>query len=111
MGPAQPLANAEDVKDLFNGLDSLPWEDEVEDMVDSLIAADVAEVKHGKWIVTDSDDGMCESYAAFIEFCCSECGLSVGFEDGEYDWYYGDPIPWKSCPMCCAIMDGDNNVI
>lgn len=71
--------------------------------------ADVAEVKHGSWIVTDSDSGMCESYAGFIEFHCSECGLSVGIENGQYDWYYGDPIPWKFCPICGAKMDGKEN--
>lgn len=66
-----------------------------------------AEVKHGSWIVTDADDGMCEEYAGFIEFKCSECGLSVGIENGQYGWYYGDPIPWKCCPICGAKMDGE----
>lgn len=38
------FVKAEDVKDLLNGLDSLPWEDEVEDMVNGLTTADVEEV-------------------------------------------------------------------
>ncbi len=71
------------------------------------LSADVVEVRHGSWIVTDADDGMCESYEGFIEFHCSECGSSSGMENGEYDWYYGDPIPWKYCPMCGAKMDGE----
>lgn len=68
---------------------------------------DVAEVRHGNWIVTDADDGMCEDYAGFIEFRCSECGFYDGFENGQYDWYYGDPITWKYCPMCGAKMNGE----
>lgn len=70
-------------------------------------AADVSPVKRGSWIVTDADDGMCEDYAGFIEFKCSECGCNFGFENGQYDWYYGDPITWKACPMCGAKMDGE----
>lgn len=38
------FVKAEDVKDLLNGLDSLPWEDEVEDMVNGLVVDDVAKV-------------------------------------------------------------------
>ena len=60
----------------------------------------------GEWIVTDADDGMCENYAGFIEFKCSKCGCDFGFENGQYDWYYGDPITWKACPMCGARMKG-----
>lgn len=38
------FVKAEDVKDLLNGLDSLPWEDEVESMVDGLVVDDVEKV-------------------------------------------------------------------
>ena len=39
------LINADDVKDLINGLDSLPWEDQVDEMVDAIPTAyDVGEV-------------------------------------------------------------------
>ena len=68
---------------------------------------DKAEKEAGSWIVTDADDGMCEDYAGFIEFKCSECGCGFGFENGQYDWYYGDPITWKACPMCGAKMKGE----
>ena len=61
----------------------------------------------GHWIVTDADDGMCEDYAGFIVFKCSKCGCDFGFENGQYDWYYGDTITWKACPMCGAKMKGE----
>lgn len=38
------FVKAEDVKDLLNGLDSLPWEDEVEDMVNGLVVDDVEKI-------------------------------------------------------------------
>lgn len=75
--------------------------------IEYIPSADVQEVRHGSWIVTDADDGMCESYEGFIEFHCSECGSYSSMENGEYDWYYGDPIPWKYCPMCGAKTDGE----
>ena len=42
-----------------------------------------------------------EGSASWIEFTCSSCGDTFGME---YDWYYGDPIPWKACPMCGTKM-------
>ena len=60
--------------------------------------------KQGKWIIEDGDSGD-GTYAAFIEVCCSCCGLSVGIEGGQYGWYYGDPFPWKYCPECGAEME------
>ena len=44
----------EDVKDLINGLDSLPWEEETEDIVNRLDTYDTDEVvkelrEYGKW--------------------------------------------------------------
>lgn len=33
------LINADDVKDLINGLDSLPWEEQVDEMVDAIPTA------------------------------------------------------------------------
>ena len=60
----------------------------------------------GEWIVTDADSGSFGEYEPFIEFKCPECGVIHGFESGEYDWQYGDPIPWVSCPCCGAKMKG-----
>lgn len=70
-------------------------------------AADVVEVVHGQWITEDYDSGEPESYAAFICVQCSKCRYSLGAENGEYGWYYGDPFPLKYCPNCGARMDGD----
>ena len=61
---------AEDVKDLLNGLDSLPWEDEVEDMVDRLITDNVVEVVRCK---------DCNGYDKHRRHC-NYCG-SLVFDD------------------------------
>ena len=82
------FVNAEDVKDLINGLDSLPWEDEVEYMVDSLIAADVAEVKHGSWKLNKDGGGTCDQ--------CKKTQKGV--------WDYDN---WQNyCGCCGAKMEG-----
>ena len=84
------FVRAEDVKDLLNGLDSLPWEDEVEDMVDRLVVDDVVEIKHGKWIWK-------ELYGEVgYMLVCSECEESEGACE-RFDY----------CPNCGAIMDLD----
>ncbi len=41
----------------------------------------------------------------WIEFTCENCKYQHGLESGEYDWHFGDPIPWKYCPMCGARME------
>ena len=41
-----------------------------------------------------------EGSNSWIEFKCPHCGHSYGMESGEYDWHYGDEIPWKYCPIC-----------
>ena len=40
----------------------------------------------------------------WIEFSCENCEYQHGLESGEYEWHFGDPIPWKYCPMCGAKM-------
>ena len=59
--------------------------------VDAAPTADVAEVKHGKWV-----------YVRWCEFKCSECGQ------------LSDSKPYKGkekyCPECGAKMDGETNV-
>lgn len=35
-----------------------------------------------------------------IDFVCPKCGELHEVEHGEYGWQYGDPIPWKYCPIC-----------
>ena len=81
------FVKAEDVKDLLNGLDSLPWEDEVEDMVDKLVVDDVAEVKHGHWTMHKDGSGT-----------CNQCGITQ-----KNIWDYDN---WQNyCGHCGAKMD------
>lgn len=54
-------------------------------------AADVVEVMHGEWIMTD---------LRFAEMSCSICGFTYY---GEYD----EECMSKYCPECGAKMDGE----
>jgi hypothetical protein len=60
----------------------------------------------GEWIVTDADSGSFGEYEPFIEFKCSNCQSCFGIESGQYDWQYGEPIPWVACPLCGEKMKG-----
>lgn len=61
---------------------------------------------YGEWIVTDADSGSFGEYEPFIEFKCPKCESAYGIESGQYDWQYGEPIPWVACPLCGAKMKG-----
>lgn len=70
-------------------------ESEFATLIDAIPAADVAEVKHGKWLYV-SGVGRCAEYE------CSECKAHVCFDekiDGTIPVYNG-------CPHCLAKMDG-----
>ena len=58
-------------------------------------AADVAEVKHGKWIGKQLDN------FRKYEVTCSNCGW-IGIEN--YD-SYNEPSDFNYCPNCGAKMD------
>ena len=61
------------------------WVDDTLDYIDSEPAADVAPVRHGRWIMHDDEFGLtCE---------CSVCHIET-MGDGNY------------CPNCGAKMDG-----
>ena len=63
------------------------------DYIERLPAADVAPVRHGRWIKDEffSDEvNNCEK--------CSQCGELIG-------WFGNLP---KYCPGCGALMDGGN---
>lgn len=61
------------------------------DYIASLSAADVAPVRHGRWIKPVPGDG--EPY-------CSECHV-------EQPWFYGYGYYHRDyCPNCGALMDG-----
>ena len=67
------------------------WVDDTLDYIDSEPAADVAPVRHGRWI----DKG---EYAV-----CTECG---GRSGTQYDGVEPIPLMTQFCPNCGAKMDG-----
>lgn len=66
----------------------------IEQIVSNLPAADVAEVRHGRWDASDRykflDGSTC--------IRCTECGAALHLE--EYQKYH-----WHYCPNCGARMD------
>lgn len=68
-------------------------------IVAALPAADVAEVRHGRWELRGNDDDLGSSYF------CSVCHFSV-----DEDWFYkhGEFSPFKHCPECTARMDKED---
>ena len=72
--------------DYYNGKDDM--QDQIRDMVSRFPAADVAPVRHGRWLCVDTDT---EQF-----FLCNRC------KKKEY---------WESdyCPSCGAKMDGGAN--
>ena len=65
-----------------------------DEMIENLHAADVAPVRHGRWI----DKG---EYAVCME-CCGRSGT-------QYDGVEPLPLMTQFCPNCGAKMDGDMN--
>lgn len=66
-------------------------------------AADVQEIKHGKWIETQEPLGWCDVDCAE----CSACHESwIIDEDSSIDDY---ECMWHYCPNCGAKMDGGKN--
>lgn len=78
------LIDAEDVKELLKGLDSLPWEEEVDYIVDGLPTIEAEPVRHGRWL----------SCGFGKEIKCSVCGCELG-----------DVWEHRYCPDCGAKMD------
>ena len=73
--------------------------EEIEGAVDAEPAADVAEVRHGRWI-----DKMLDKFRKY-ECVCSECGARFV---GDYDQYC-EPFEFDYCPRCGAKMDGEGD--
>lgn len=61
----------------------------------SIPAADVVEVRHGRWILNTVRDEW-QQFHSDPE--CSECGF--------HPYYYHDHSVMKYCPNCGAKMDG-----
>lgn len=60
--------------------------------VKAMPAADVVEVRHGRWILNDD-----ESVAY-----CSECDCAIPMK-------WGKDMTWLYCPECGLKMDGGQN--
>ena len=71
------------------------WIDDTLDYIDSEPAADVAPVRHGRWILEREPDG--KPYC----FHCSVC-------DDDFH-YIGITVAYDYCPNCGAKMDGELN--
>lgn len=67
------------------------------DLLDSIPAADVAPVRHGKWVHSEIEDD--DWGRTFHEWTCSVCGYSVAH----------NPTGENYCPNCGAYMMGENN--
>lgn len=74
--------------------------DDVDFGVDKIPAADVAPVRHGRWIGLEYD-GYADGSPVYDLWECSECGEEVKGED------VPDTHPW--CYACGARMDGKDN--
>ena len=66
-------------------------------------AADVVEVRHGKWIKTQEPLGWCNVDCAECSVCHESWIVDEdsSIDDYEYMWHY--------CPHCGAKMDGGTN--
>lgn len=63
------------------------------DRIKTLSAADVAPVRHGKWVHSEIEDD--DWGRTFHEWTCSVCGYSVAH----------NPTGENYCPNCGALMD------
>ena len=61
------------------------------EVINSVPAADVAPVRHGKWELSKNYVGYCSCSM------CSDCYV-------EQEWV--DRLHWRFCPSCGAMMDG-----
>ena len=69
--------------------------------ITSMPAADVVEVRHGRWIVSELNLGYCDiiqkEYIA-KKYICSECGYETGDQANKF----------ACCPICMARMDKED---
>ena len=83
------LIDAEDVKELLKGLDSLPWDEEVDDIVDGLPTVEAVPVVRGEW-----DEKI-------MNYFCSQCKKAF---DDDLVWITGEFKLPNFCPECGADM-------
>lgn len=85
----------EAARDLFEQALVDDWEIQyADDRLDEIPAADVVEVRHGRWIWGAQDFECGKSHE------CSVCG-------GFIDYYHGGADDYNYCPNCGAKMDGE----
>ena len=70
-------------------------------IVDAQPAADVAPVRHGRWVGIEYD-GYADGFPVYDLWECSECGEEVRGED------VPATCPW--CHSCGARMDKENEI-
>jgi hypothetical protein len=72
------LVDIEDVKDFINGLDSLPWEEEVDDLVKTIPTAfDVEKVVAELKKMRNEDNQGCKRVQGWKCHSYSDCGLCI----------------------------------
>lgn len=64
-------------------------------------AADVQEIKHGKWIKTQEPLGWCDVDCAECSVCHESWIIDEDSSIGDYE------CMWHYCPNCGAKMDGE----
>ncbi len=79
--------DVKDVRDLLIGLDSLPWEEEVDNIINPLTVSDIKEVVHAEWLG--------KPIAGYSTVRCSNCRFTFSENSGR----------WRYCPSCGAKMD------
>ena len=88
--------------------------DDVQFSIDKIPTADVAEIRHGKWIEDEYDE------TTYCSECKEEALYNSTFElQFDYDWEenlvpcgyeeHKEYIKTNYCPNCGAKMDGGNN--
>lgn len=71
-----------------------PQNCEIKARLEAIPAADVVEVRHGRWIIEDK-------YTDYRTERCSSCGFVANRSYVQDVWFY--------CPRCGAKMDGGGN--
>ena len=69
----------------------------------SLSAADVVEVRHGRWIGSEMNFGYCDivqKECIAKKYICSECGYETGDQAKKF----------VCCPICMARMDKEDEM-
>lgn len=86
------ITKFQELKNKCESLKDAIYLDGVMAVLDTLPAADVAEVRHAFW--SDYGSGV----------CCTNCGISLFHQDENNNWGI-EPSKFSFCPSCGARMD------